>query len=474
MGRRTGWTTAPRGAAPREATARGAAPRGATARTVVGRVVAVAAVLCTASTGLPGAVARAAGAADAPAYGFDRSARSVTAAGDTADAVRLEPGTTYRSALEGPEKAYYRLELDDASNAYVSVTAVPRAGAALSGGDGVRVSVQNADGSSCSYDTATVGASGDPHPVTAWGAREILVGKGLCQEAGTYFLVVEPTGTGTGGERPWELELVPVSEPPAADDGGATSVPEVWDSATPAPLDEEPVDRPGGDGFSGATAVEQGVWRDEIVPGQTLYYKVPVDWGQQLYATVDLDGAGADSGFVVPALDLTAHNPVRAEIAGASVGYGGTGKSVSLPPLPPVRHVNRYAPTDPSQSLRFAGFHYLAVHLSAHVAERFGEGPYGVRLRVRVGGTAQAGPGYEGRSVPDGVFGTGARSGQGTPAGGTADGGGGAGGDGAMAAVAVGGIGTGSALLLVLGVWTVTARRRASAQIRASAQNPTA
>lgn len=462
MGRRTGRTTALREVAVLMA---------------VGRVAAVAAVFCVASAGLPGTVARAAGAADVPAYAFDRSARAVTAAESTAEAVRLDPGVTYRSALAGREKAYYRLELDDASNAYVSVTAVPRAGTALASGDGVKVSVQNADGSSCSYDTVTVGAARDPHPVTAWGAREILAGKGLCQEAGTYFLVVERTETSTGAGQPWELELAPVSEPPATGGGGgggATSVPEVWDSATPAPLVAEPVDRAGGGGFSGATAVGQGVWRDEIVPGQTLYYKVPVDWGQQLYATVDLGSAGTDSGFVVPALDLTVYNPVRAEIAGTSIGYGGTQKSTSLPPLPPVRYVNRYAPTDPAQSLRFAGFHYLAVYLSAHVAERFGEGPYGVKLRVRIGGTAQAGPGYEGRSVPSGVFETGARSGQGASAGGTADGGGGAGGDGAMAAVAVGGIGTGSALLLVLGVWTVTARRRTSAQIRANAQNPTA
>ncbi|MFH9858753.1 hypothetical protein [Streptomyces sp. NPDC017202] len=458
MGRRTGWRTA---------------LREVVARSAVGRVVAVAAVFCVASAGLPGTAARAAGEADAPAYAFDRSARAVTAADGTADAARLEPGVTYRSALEGREKAYYRLELDDASNAYVSVTAVPRPGTTLTSGDGVKVAVQNADGSSCSYDTVTVGASTDPHPITAWGAREILAGKGLCQEAGTYFLVVERTETGTATEQPWELELAPVSEPPAAGDG-ATNVPGAWDSATPAPLGAEPVDRPGGGGFSGATAVGQGVWRDRIVPGQTLYYKVPVDWGQQLYATVDLGSADTDSGFVVPALDLTVYNPVRAEIAGTSVGYGGTQKSTSLPPLPPVRYVNRYAPTDPAQSLRFAGFHYLAMYLSAHVAERFGEGPYDVKLRVRIGGTAQAGPGYEGRSVPSGVFETGARSGRGASAGGTADGGGGAGGDGAMAAVAVGGIGTGSALLLVLGVWTVTVRRRTAAQIRANAQNPTA
>ncbi|OQD53330.1 hypothetical protein BM536_027920 [Streptomyces phaeoluteigriseus] len=458
MGRRTGWVTALREAA---------------ARTVVGRVAAVAAALCVASAGLPGTVAEAAGAADVPSYAFDRNARGITAANGTTDAVRLEPGTTYRSSLAGREKVYYRLELDDASNAYVSVTAVPRAGTALASGDGVRVSVQNADSGSCSYDTVTVGASGEAHPITAWGAREILAGKGLCQEAGTYFLVVERTETGTEDGQPWELELAPVSEPPSAR-AGATSVPEAWNSATPAPLVEEPVDRPGGGGFSDATAVRQGVWRDEIVPGQTLFYKVPVDWGQQLYAAVDLDSAGTNAGFVVPALDLTAYNPVRAEIAGTSIGYGGTQKSASLPLLPPVRHVNRYAPTDPTQSLRFAGFHYLAVYLSAHVAERFGDGPYGVKLRVRIGGTAQAGPAYEGRPVPSGVFDTGTRGGPSASVGGTAGGGDGAADDGAMTAVAVGGLGTGSALLLVLGVWTVTARRRASAQIRASAQNPTA
>ncbi|MBK3638948.1 hypothetical protein JHN52_40215, partial [Streptomyces sp. MBT97] len=46
--------------------------------------------------------------------------------------------------------------------------------------------------------------------------------------------------------------------------------------------------------------------------------------------------------------------------------------------------------------------------------------------------------------------------------------------DQAMKAVAVGGIGTGSLLLTVLGVWTLAARRRAAAQMRVNAQNPTA
>lgn len=466
----------------------GLAGRAAAVWRAVVRITAVGAVLCAASVALPGPVAVA--APDVPAYAFADDVRSAPAATGTTDAVRLEPGATYRSSLQGQGqgqekavKAYYRLELDDVSNVYVSVTAIPRAGAALSVGDGISVSVQDADSARCSSDTVSVGASKSPQPITAWGARELVPGKGLCQGAGTYYVVVERTGirtgAGTGGQEtdssaaePWDLELAPVSEPPLKK-AAATSVPEQWDSATPTPPVSEPVAVRGGAGFARATAVEQGVWSDEIVPGQTLFYKVPVDWGRQVSAAVDLGSGDTDSGYVVDALDLTLYNPVRADVKETSVGFGGTQKSASLPPVPPVRYVNRYAPTDPTNSLRFAGSYYLVVHLAAQVAERFGKGPYGLTLRVRLGGGTQAGPGYAAQSAPRGFFDVGARDPE-PSAGGGASGGGASGGDPVMKTVAVGGIGTGSALLTVLGVWTLTARRRAAAQTRANAQNPTA
>ncbi|MFI5797084.1 hypothetical protein [Streptomyces sp. NPDC051677] len=461
------------------------------------------AVLCASSAALPGPVAVA--APDVPSYAFADDVRNAPAATGTSDAVRLDPGATYRSSLQsqsqsqspspgrgqnqeqgqdqGQEKrakAYYRLELDGASNVYVSVTAIPPAGAALSVGDGISVSVQDADGVRCSNDSAGVGASKSPQPITAWGARELRPGKGLCQDPGTYYVVVERTGTntstgtgtGTGVTDPWELELAAVSEAPVKN-AAATSVPEQWDSATPTPPVAEPVAVRGGAGFARATAVQQGVWSDEIVPGQTLFYKVPVDWGRQVSAAVDLGSADTDSGYVVDALDLTLYNPVRAEVKDASVGFGGTQKSASLPPVPPVRYVNRYAPTDPTNSLRFAGSYYLVVHLASQVAQRFGEGPYGLTLRVRVSGSTQDGPGYSAQSAPRGFFDVGAPDPE-PSAGGSAAGGGASGGDPVMQAVAVGGLGAGSALLTVLGVWTLTARRKAAAQMRASAQNPTA
>ncbi|MDQ0685004.1 hypothetical protein QFZ56_003967 [Streptomyces achromogenes] len=474
-------------------------------RTAV-RTAVVGAVLCAAPAALPGPAATTARAAtnapdapDAPSYAFADDVRPAPAATGTTGAVSLDPGATYRSSLAREGKAYYRLELDGTSNAYVAVTAVPSADTVLSVGDGISVSVQNTDGASCSRDTATVGASKSPQPITAWGARELLPGRGLCQKAGTYYVVVERTGvhagsgrgdgdsgvgSGTGGEErapsaePWELELAPVSEP-ALRKAAVTRGPEAWDSATPTPPVTEPVAVRGGAGFTGATAVRQGVWSDKIVPGQTLFYEVPVDWGRQVSAAVDLGSADKDSGYVVDALDMTLYNPVRAEVKGTAVGYGGTQKSTALPPLPPVGYANRYASATSTKSLRFAGAYYLVVHLAAQVGDRFGNGPYGLTLRIRVGGRTQDGPGYAARSAPRGIFDVGAPDPEPEAAGraGTVDAsssGTPGGGDPAMKAVAVGGIGAGSLLLTVLGVWTLTARRRAAAQMRASAQNPTA
>ncbi|MFF1543056.1 hypothetical protein [Streptomyces sp. NPDC058291] len=493
------------------------------------------ATLCVSTAALPGPGAAA--APNVPSYAFPDDVRTVRAATATTGAVGLEPGATYRSSLslpsgtegsgqsESPDesqgqvpdegqgqsrsqgqgqdtgdevaKAYFRLELDGVSNVYVGVTAIPRAGTELAAGDGISVSVQDADSTRCSRDSAIVGASRSPQPITAWGARELLPGRGACQGAGTYYVVVErnkistgssasgsaSAGTGSGdgadaGDEPWELEIAPVSEP-ALGKAAATNAPEKWDSATPAPPTGEPVAVRGGAGFTRATAVEQGVWRDEIVPGQTLFYKVPVDWGRQVSASVDLGSAEKDSGYVVDALDLTLYNPVRAEVREASVGYGGSQKSAAPPPVPPVGYANRYASASATKALRFAGSYYLVVHLAARVGARFGPGPYGLTLRVRLGGTTQAGPGYAGRSAPRGFFDVGARdpelsAGPGLTSRDAAAGGGAPDGDPVMKAVAVGGIGAGSLLLAVLGAWTLTARRRATAQTCANAQNPTA
>ncbi|MET7386400.1 hypothetical protein ACFYPT_19845 [Streptomyces sp. NPDC005529] len=411
-------------------------------------------------------------------YAFAEDATTVPGAEGTTDSARLEAGRTYKSSI-GPSgrggRLYYRLELDAASTAYVSATAVPRPGASVSYADGLKVSLQDGDGRNCSSSGSShFGATQSPHPIAAWAARETGGKQYACQAAGTYYVVVERSGAGTSKASPgaasggtadpkgsasgmWDLEIGYVSEP-GLKEARSTTAPQAWDSATPEALAGTPRHRGGGAGFSTATTLGQGVWRDGISPGQTLFYKVPVDWGQQFHATADLGSSSGGDGYVGTALALSLYNPVRGFVDDVGSGYDGRQRSAALAPVPPVAYENRYALSDRVSGMRFAGSYYLVVHLAAQVAERFGDGPLGLTLRVRVTGAARSGPAYAGRPLPRDVFDAAAGAG-GTAGGstGTEDG------DGrstTMRLLAVGGIGLGSLLVLTLGAWTVAARRR--------------
>ncbi|MEU6596189.1 hypothetical protein [Streptomyces flaveolus] len=417
----------------------------------------------------PTAALAAPAAADAHpgSYAFTPGARTVAGTKSPTDAVLLDPGHTYRSSLPRDGRLYYRLRLTATDTAYAPVTAVPPADTTVSSTDGIRVSLRDANGTSCFYDSARIGAGLSPRPVTALAQRE--AGKALCQGGGTYYLLVErldAEGSGAAASaEPWDLEIAPATEPGLAE-AGPTTAPRPWDSTTPQPLAGTPEDRSGGTGFATARPVGQGIWRTRLTPGETRFYKVPLDWGRQLHASAELDGAPGH-GYVGGALGLSLYNPVRGHVDDASLGYTGTPKSAALAPLPPVEYANRYAVPAGVTSVRFAGEYYLVLHLSARLADTFGQGPFEVTLRVRVRGQAQAGPAYAGRPVPDDVFTVTDDDREAALTGNT----GGGSDDRAMRLVAVGGIGTGTALLLVLGGWTVAARR---AHTRASAQKPTA
>ncbi|MFD5373790.1 hypothetical protein ACFWJE_05055 [Streptomyces griseoincarnatus] len=406
---------------------------------------------------LTGQHARAAGQDTVPTYAFTEDARRIEGAGSTAAAVELEPGRTYRSTLPPDAKVFFRLELDDTETAYASATAVPPPGTGVAVADGVKVTVEDADGRSCDGDTAIFGAPGSPHPVAAWAMREISPRRSLCAEAGTYYVTVERASPDARGASPdpWELELDTVSEPGTKTTDG-TAAPGAWDSATPAPVQGTAQRRSGGAGFAQAARLGEGVWRDDIRPGQTLFYQVPVDWGRQLHATAELGSSGTDaSRYVASALTLDVYNPVRGHVEDLSVGYNGGQKFKALNPLPPVAYENRYASGQQVSAVRFAGAYYLVAHLSPEVAEYYGDGPVPLTLRVRLGGAARNGPDYAGGTVPADVF---------TVDGGATPGGAGGAGDETLYRVlAAGGIGTGSALVVGLGVWTVVARRRGAA-----------
>jgi hypothetical protein len=404
-----------------------------------------------------------------PPYRFAADSERVEGTTTATDAVRLTPGATYRSSIRNKGKLYYGLRLDAVSTAYVSATAVPKAGTKVVYADGIKVSIQDPNGHKCfSGDSAEArfGPTESPRPLTAWASRRTGPGTYTCKGAGTYSVLVERISGAESSPDDWELELRYVSEP-ALKKAASTTAPEVWDSASPQVIDGPARPRKGGTSFNEARGLEQGVWEDLIQAGQTLFYRVPVDWGQQIYATAELGPASGD-GFLGNALGLSLYNPVRALVDDAGTGYDGTEKAATLEPLPPVAYENRYDLDDQVSGMRFAGWYYLAVHLGTEMADKFGDGPFDLTLRVRVSGAAGASVAYDGVAAPRDVFDVtagdkdAASIGAAAP-GGDGDGDAGPDGNTAMKAVAAGGIGAGTVLVLGLGVWTVVVRRRAAA-----------
>ncbi|WP_307787384.1 hypothetical protein [Streptomyces musisoli] len=389
------------------------------------------------------------------AYAFTPGARTVAGAQTTADAEPLDARHTYRSSLPRGGRLYYALRLTAKDTAYAAVTAVPPADATVTATDGIRVSLRDEHDNSCSYSSARFGAGLSPRPVTALGQRE--AGRTLCQGGGTYYLLVErldAEGSGAAASaEPWDLEIAPATEPGLAR-SGPTSPPQAWDSATPEPPAGRSRDRSGGPGFAGARPLGQGVWRTALAPGETRFYKVPLDWGRQLHASAELAGAPGH-GYVGGALNLSLYNPVRGYVDDASLGYTGVAKPAALAPLPPVEYANRYAVQAGVTSVRFAGDYYLVVHLSTQLAGTYGQGPFEVTLRVRVDGQAHGGPAYAGSPAPKDLFEVTEQDREAALTGDT----GGGDDDRLMRLVAIGGFGSGTALLITLGGWTVTARR---------------
>ncbi|MEV5971892.1 hypothetical protein [Streptomyces sp. NPDC051921] len=423
----------------------------AAGRTAGGRAAGLlAATVCGAAL-LPGA-AWAAG--DGAGYAFDSGARQVKGAVSNLDAEQLKAGQTYRDTIKKDGKLYYRVDLDAKQNAYVSVVAVPKAGGKVAYGDGIKVSLQDGSSTQCSYQDTNFGSSEFPRPVAAYAHRTLTPQSTSCAQAGAYYVLVERNSKPESDPADWQLEIRFLTEP-GVRKAGPTALPENWASATPQPPAGGPQRRDGGAGVHDATSLRQGEWRTDIKPGQTLFYRVPVDWGQQLFASAELGSSPAADTYVTNALVLSLANPAGGHVERESLTYHGDQVTMALDPQRPVAYENRFSSDEATSGLRFAGWYYLSATLSPEIARTYGDKALPLTLRVNLTGQPKAGPGYDGGAEPFVVTDDdrdAAASGQSGPQ---------AAESGTLRVVGVAGIGVGTVLVLGLGAWWLLARRAA-------------
>ncbi|WP_242438785.1 hypothetical protein [Streptomyces sp. CB00455] len=395
-----------------------------------------------------------------PAYRAAQDAKQIEGTPSTADAPRLEPGGVYADEI-APGERVYRLVLEkDRSNVYVSAVVRPPAGAEVSYTDGIEVEVMTTAGRPCPGGTGRTSLGSDPVPVSAvgvrWGAEDAD-----CAPAGVYYVKVTRIAAKGADQRPWPLELMVQREPGRAA-GGPTTAPGSLPSGAPALPGSEAVGRTGGTGFNDARALGAGVWRDELRPGQTLYYRVPLDWGRRLGIGAELAAAKMTRpyGSASDGLSVSLYNPYRGLVADDDAPYDGKQAAVTLKETPPVAYENRFASDRDVRAVGIAGWYYIAVTMGGKAAEFTEDAvPVPLTLRTEIGGAPAKAPAYT-EGLAAGGFGVGAQDLAAAEEGLTAPEAAAAIGEHALMRVVAGaGFGTGALLLVVLGGWILLARR---------------
>lgn len=268
----------------------------------------------------------------------------------------MAAGQVYTDTV-APGERVYRLNLDDASSVYFSAVLQPPRGAKVGYGDRLEVAIMTKEGARCPNNPGQAGFGYDPVPLGAAAVRR-LEEDAECQGAGVYFAKVTRTAAKDSDRSAWPVELLLQREPGLATGSAPATAPSVWPSASPTLPGTEPVARTGGTGFNDARALDSGVWRDDLRPGQTRFYRVPLDWGQQLGLSAELADARMTKsyGSASNGLSVSLYSPYRSLVTDKDISYSGKQAGVTLPKTAPVAYENRFSDTGEAGGARVAGF----------------------------------------------------------------------------------------------------------------------
>ena len=326
----------------------------------------------------------------------------------------LTPGQYTDTFVTGAPTRYYRLQRTSGSTMYVSLTSRPPGGGWDILFEQLLLSVKTPSGESCAQDTLVRNdLKGDAVAMVAHVVVPGSAGSSVSKDctSATDLVVSVNRPKGAAGEQP--MEILVVEEPAVTN---ASSLPPAAGAAEVAPLlapaTGERSRVSGGGSFSDALTVTPGTYVDTLLPGEQIFYKVRVEFGQRAAFTVDAPAPGQDidlGNFARIFVSTQAWTPDRFPLErpwGEPKNVGvmiQTIKNLALGEyLLPVRYQNRDAKGSPpdwvGDSLNrtsLAGYYYFAVARSrARESEPKESVPLDVRIRVAVEGQPAGQPAY--------------------------------------------------------------------------------
>lgn len=288
------------------------------------------------------------------------------------------------------------------STIHVGFTAYPKShGGAIGYNDAVTLVLRSPAGDECARKTGLQLRAGTRNLLVA--DLSLPVDQAACAEADQLALEVR---RGTGGQPdpapetgaiPFELVLI---EEPAV-----TSTEDLPDPipAGAKPTSKGPADTAsalgaiaGGGGFSQAATLRPGTWQDTIQPGEVLFYRARVDWGQAVAAGIhlqpDAQAAKALGAYGVN-VNLEVFGPTRATLLHGDLHTVAPGVPTTVgSSIPPVRYRNRESTDAVQRSISLAGYYYFVVTMQESTARA----QVPLRITLAVTGAPAGAPAYAG------------------------------------------------------------------------------
>jgi Ca-activated chloride channel family protein len=223
---------------------------------------------------------------------------------------------------------------------------------------------------------------------------------GVCPSTDPTVLLEVTRRWGEPGATPFEILFL--EEPPVPSTAGLPEAfPGKHHDVPLRPNSDTPIPAVGGTSFSNALEIEPGTYVDNLVPGETTFFRVAMDYGQSLTYTL----LGPPPSFTWPSKDTLiwvdggVFGPDRNRANGADgstrIGEGDKNAGV-VKWVPPVAYLNRES--IPYEGASMAGSYSLALSVSPDVAGPAPTGPVPVVFRVERQGAVTGKPTYAGTS----------------------------------------------------------------------------
>ncbi|NYI70873.1 Ca-activated chloride channel family protein [Naumannella cuiyingiana] len=327
---------------------------------------------------------------------FGLNGQPVSGASAPDGAPPLAAGQYLDTIARPGEKKYYRIERSPGgtiSAGFAAITAAPTA-------DGMNqdiwgIDLQTPGGDSCDS-SSTAQAAYQAAAVVGLGVRSDRTSNPDCA-AGPLVLEVSRQAGAFNNDAATDIELM-IDDEPAITNLDRLPPPEDGVPQARAVSGGKVEEVDGGTAFSDAPDVGTGSWDDTITVGETRVYRVPLEPGQQLRASLTVPRPGAKNGMATPAEVVTSRiglfAPGRAALGeGASaVIQAGNAQTVSVA-TPEIRVRNRESESRTVAAASQGGDYFIAVEVASVGPDQVGR-PLDIRLDVAVDGQPDGLPEY--------------------------------------------------------------------------------